>query len=158
MWIVELFKGLPKEAALLIAAATPVIEVRGSVPLGFLLGLPPLKIFALSVIGSFVPAMPLFWFLNFATKRLRKYPACDRFFEWLFSRTRARSALIERYETIGLTLFVAVPLPGTGVWTGIVAAYLFGLSWTEMTAASLLGTTLAALALTLAGLGITGLF
>jgi uncharacterized membrane protein len=47
--------------------------------------------------------------------------------EWVFARTRKRSSLIQRYEKIGLALFVAIPLPFTGAWTGAIAAFLLGL-------------------------------
>jgi uncharacterized membrane protein len=143
LWILEFLKSLPKELAVFIAAATPIIEVRGSIPLGFGLGLNPVKIFLISVIGSLIPVIPILWFLNFLTDDLRKIKLLDRFFEWLFKRTRSRSELIEKYETAGLALFVAIPLPVTGVWTGCVAAYLFGLSWMQTIAAVALGTILA---------------
>ena len=48
------------------------------------------------------------------------------FFDWLFARTRRRGRLIKRFELIGLILFVAIPLPVTGAWTGSLAAFLFG--------------------------------
>jgi len=158
MWVLDALNGLPKEFAVFSAAALPLFEVRGSVPLGFYLGLPAHKILLLSFLGSVLPALPLFWFLNFMTERLRKINAFDRFFGWLFARSRAKSALIEKYETLGLTLFIAVPLPGTGVWTGVVAAYLLGLSWLEVAIAASVGTFIAASFLTLAGLGLIKLF
>lgn len=48
-----------------------------------------------------------------------------RFFDWFFERTKKKAAIIEKYEALGLAIFVAVPLPGTGVWAGAVAAMLF---------------------------------
>ncbi len=148
MWILDFLKTLPKEAAVLIAAATPIIEVRGSIPLGFVLGLHPLSTFLISVAGSLIPVIPVFWFLNFLTDDLRKIKIFDRFFEWLFARTRARSKLVEKYETLGLALFVSIPLPVTGVWTGCVAAFLFGLPWRNAIIAIALGTTIASIIVT----------
>ena len=158
MWILDVLKGLPKEAIVLIAAATPIIEVRGSVPLGLYLGLSPVTTFTLSVIGSFVPAMPLLWFLKLLTDEMRKIGIFDRFFGWLFARTRAKSKLIEEYETAGLAIFIGVPLPGTGVWTGVVGAYLFGLSSLNTAIASLLGTAIASGIVLAASLGIIKIF
>ncbi len=159
MWIIELLKGLPKELIVAITAASPIIEVRGSVPLGILqFGLPPFKNFLISVVGSLVPIFPILWILNFLTDGLRKIKIFDRFFEWLFTRTRAKSKLIEKYETLGLALFVSIPLPGTGVWTGCVAAYLFGLPWSNTILAATIGTSIAAAILTLASLGIINFF
>ena len=81
------------------------------------------------LVGSVLLVFPLLWILNNLTDRLRKNPKLDRLFEWLFTRTRSKSKLIEDLELVGLTLFIAVPLPGTGVWTGTIAAYLLGLRW-----------------------------
>ena len=158
MWILTFLKGLPKELIVLITAASPIIEVRGSVPLGFVLGLPPLKTFLISIVGSLIPVIPILWFLNFLTDELRKIKIFERFFEWLFERTRSRSKLVERYETLGLALFVSIPLPGTGVWTGCVAAYLFGLPWSNTILAVTLGTTIAAAILSAVSLGIINFF
>ena len=158
MWILEFLNGLPKELAVIITAAMPVIEVRGSVPIGFAIGLPPLNIFFLSVIGSLIPVVPILWFLHFVTDELRHIDVFDRFFNWLFSRTHAKSKLIEEFETIGLALFIAIPLPGTGVWTGCVAAYVFDLPWPNTIIAAIAGTTIASAILTLAGLGIINIF
>ena len=158
MRILTFLKGLPKELIVLITAASPIIEVRGSVPLGFVLGLPPLKTFLISIVGSLIPVIPILWFLNFLTDELRKIKIFDRFFEWLFERTRSRSKLVERYETLGLALFVSIPLPGTGVWTGCVAAYLFGLPWSNTILAVTLGTTIAAAILSAVSLGIINFF
>ncbi len=137
-----------------MTAAAPIFEVRGSIPLGLYLGLPAAKTYVLSVLGSIIPIIPILFGLNYLTDHLRKIPMFDRFFSWLFERTRAKSKLIERFETIGLLLFVAVPLPGTGVWTGCVGAYLFGLSYIEGFVAAAGGTAIAAALVLAASLGI----
>ena len=56
---------MDEKIAVLIAAATPVIEVRGSIPLGLGMGLDPVKVFLISVVGSLIPVFPVLWFLNF---------------------------------------------------------------------------------------------
>jgi len=147
-----------KEWLVLLAAATPVLEVRGSIPLGLYFGIPAAKVFWLSVIGSVLPILPILFGLNYLTVHLRKIPAMDRFFEWLFTRTRAKGELVQRLETLGLFLFVAVPLPGTGAWTGCAAAYIFGLSYFNGFIACALGTTAAAVLVMAASLGVIRLF
>lgn len=142
------------EFIVFILAATPVIEVRGSVPLGLFYGLPPLKVYLLSVLGSILPIIPVLLILRYLTELLRKTPVMDRFFLWLFTRTRAKSRLVEDFETLGLMLFVSIPLPGTGVWTGCIAAYLFGLSYGKTLLACILGTAIAAGVVLTASLGI----
>jgi uncharacterized membrane protein len=147
-----------RELLVFLTAMAPVFEVRGAIPLGLYFGLPALKVFFLSVIGSILPILPVFFGLNILTDHLRKIPAFDKFISWLFDRTRAKSDLIKKFEAVGLMLFVAVPLPGTGIWTGCVAAYLFGLSYFESFFACALGTTIAAGLVLAASLGIINLF
>jgi len=148
---------LAQEVIVFLLAATPVVEVRGSIPLGLYFGLDPLKTYLLSIAGSILPILPVLLGLNYLTTWMRKIPAFDKFFAWLFARTRAKSKLVERFETVGLMLFVAVPLPGTGIWTGCVAAYLFGLSYFEGFIACALGTMIAAGVVLAASLGFISL-
>jgi uncharacterized membrane protein len=147
------------ELIVFLMAATPVIEVRGAVPVGILtFGLDPLRVVLLSIVGSILPIIPILWFLNFATERLRKIEFFNKFFEWLFHRTRSKSKIIEEFELVGLTLFVAIPFPGTGVWTGCVAAYLLGLPWIPTFICATIGTTIASLVLWAASAGIINFF
>lgn len=148
-----------KEIIVMVLAAIPIFEVRASVPLGIIAyHFSPLKAVVLSIIGSVLPVFPLLWFLNTLTERLRKIPSCDKFFEWLFTRTQAKSKLIKDLELIGLTLFIAVPLPGTGVWTGTIAAYLLGLRWLPTFLAGAVGTAIASAVVAAASLGIIKFF
>jgi uncharacterized membrane protein len=82
----------------------------------------------------------------------------DRFFTWLFRRTVSRSDLIRRYQALGLVLFVAIPAPMTGAWTGSVAAYLFKLPLRMAVPCIILGICLAGLVMTLAMMGVIGLW
>ena len=72
-----------------------------------------------------------------------------RFFEWLFERARRRSYLIERYEALGLALFVSIPFPGTGVWTGCLIASLLRMRFLPIFFASSLGVIIAAVLVTM---------
>jgi len=146
------------ELLVVILAAVPIIEVRGAIILGAARGIEPIQNILLCTLGSILPVFPVLWFLNTLTERLRKHEKFDRFFSWLFTRTRAKSDLIEKYETIGLMLFIAVPLPGTGVWTGCVAAYLMGLSWFETFFAATFGTAIASVIVQALVTGISSIF
>lgn len=114
-----------KEAAVVILAALPVSELRGAIPLAVAMGFSPVKAYLLSVAGNILPVLPLLFLLQPVSERLRHIPVFDRFFNWLFERTKKKAALIEKFEMLGLILFVAIPLPITGAWTGCVAATLF---------------------------------
>ena len=110
-------------------AMLPIIELRGALP--YAVCVPPQmwipKAYLLAVVGNMVPVIPILFFLEPASKYLRRVPIFDRFLTWLFERTRRRGRLIEQYEAIGLTMFVAIPLPVTGAWTGALAAFIFGI-------------------------------
>ena len=159
MWLVNLLKSLPNELIVFIISATPIIEVRGAVPIALLyFKLPVINTLLLCILGSILPVFPILWFLNTLTERLRKISFFDKFFEWLFTRTRSKSKIIEDFELVGLTLFVAIPFPGTGVWTGCVAAYLLGLRWIPTFICVTIGTTIASLILWAASQGIINFF
>lgn len=154
-----LFNGIPHELVVLLAAALPVIEVRGSVPLGLLLfKLSTVKVLLLSLIGGLLPVFPILWFLENVTDGLRKIKSFDSFFAWLFEHTKAKSGLVERFELVGLTIFMALPIPGAGVWTGCVAAYLLELPWIPTFICAIIGTTIATLVVWLASVGLVRLF
>jgi len=159
VWLVNLLRGLPNELIVFITAATPIIEVRGAVPIALLyFKLPVITTLVLCILGSILPIIPILWFLNTATEKLRKIKFLDKFFEWLFARTRAKSKIISDFELVGLTLFVAIPFPGTGVWTGCIAAYLLGLPWIPTFICATIGTTIASLILWAASAGIINFF
>jgi uncharacterized membrane protein len=87
--------------------------------------MPLIKIFTLAILGNLIPVIPLYLLLQPVSKRLSHIPLFRAFFNWLFSHTKRRAEIIQRYEALGLMLFVAIPLPITGAWTGTIAAALF---------------------------------
>lgn len=116
---------LPNELALTLVGMLPIFELRGAIPLGFVLNMPLYKILFFSIIGNLIPVIPLLLFLRPISEKLRRFIIWRRFFEWLFERTRKKAAIVERYEAMGLMFFVSIPLPVTGAWTGTIAACLF---------------------------------
>jgi len=157
--IVNFLKGFSPEAIITIIAAMPVVELRLAVPYGvFQLGMDIKTVFLLSIIGNMIPVLPLLYVLEPVSAALRKIKIFDRFFSWLFERTRKRSKVVERYELAGLVLLVAIPLPMTGAWTGSIAAFLFGLNKKLSFIAITLGVFIAAVVVSLLTVGIKGFF
>jgi uncharacterized membrane protein len=120
---------IPKDLKVFVMAMLPIIELRGALPYAICVK-PEMWIpraYLLAVLGNLVPVIPIVFFLEPVSERLRKVPIFDRFLTWLFERTRRRGQLIEKYEAIGLAMFVAIPLPVTGAWTGALAAFIFGI-------------------------------
>lgn len=151
-------QGLPPQAVVLVVAMLPIVELRGAVPIGNnLLRLPLWQTLTLSVVGNLLPIVLVLLLLEKAVAWLSRFGLFRRFFEWLYARTRRRSGVIQRYEFWGLVLFVGIPLPGTGAWTGSLAAVLLGMSYWRSLLACLLGVLLAAAIVTaLSLLGIWG--
>ena len=116
---------LPRELSIIIVGLLPVFELRGAIPLGFFLGVPLTKTFILAVIGNLIPVIPLYFLLQPISTWLSRLPLFKAFFNWLFRHTKKRAEIVQRCEALGLMLFVAVPLPITGAWTGTIAASLF---------------------------------
>ena len=123
--ITTALKGLPKEWITVIIAMLPISELRGAIPAALMMGIPPARALLLSVIGNAAPVIPVLVLLEPVSNFLMRFGPWKRFFDWLFRKARSRAELVQKYEAIGLALFVAVPLPITGAWTGCVAASLF---------------------------------
>lgn len=145
------------ELIVIILGAAPVSELRGAIPLA--LGqfhFSIAKSLGLALFGNFIPIIPLLLFLDSFSKLLMKFPLGNKFFTWWFNRTRRHSEIVEKYEALGLILFVAVPLPVTGAWTGCVAAYLLGIKFRYALPAIVTGVMIAGTIVTLATLGVLG--
>lgn len=122
--------GIYQELIVVIISALPVIELRGALPVAInVFHMAWYKAFGLAVIGNLLVVPPLLLFLESLAKAISKVDIGRRLVNWVFERTRRRGGVIEKYERIGLMLFVAIPLPVTGAWTGSVAAFLFGLKF-----------------------------
>ncbi len=127
-WLIEL--DIARELVVVLVAALPISELRGAVPLGIaVFGLPWYRVFLLALIGNIIPVPILLLFFDVLAKVLCRIEPGRILVEWVLERTRARSDFIRKYERIGLLLFVAVPLPVTGAWTGSIAAFLMGLKF-----------------------------
>jgi len=151
---------LPPEITTFIIAALPIVELRGALPLAmsvFEFGF--WKAYILSVAGNLAPVAPLLLFLENISSYLMSHSLLfKRFFDWWFERTRRHSDIVEKYETLGLMLFVAVPLPMTGAWSGCVAAYLLGIKFRHAVTAIAGGVIIAGFIVGLATAGAIRIF
>jgi len=146
------------EWATVILAASPILELRGSIPFALSMKIGTAQALWLSVIGNMIPIPFILKFLGPVSEWLRRFPIFDRFFAWLFARTRKRSKIVERMEFLGLLVFVGIPLPMTGAWTGALAAFLFDLPFLRSLGVIFIGVLLAGTIVLLASLGIFQMF
>jgi len=140
--------GLPKDLITVIVAALPVSELRGAIPLALAMKQPLAKTVLLAYIGNMLPVVPLLILLEPLSNRLRRIPILRSFFDRLFERTKRKAELVQRYEALGLILFVAIPLPATGAWTGCIAASLFKVKFRYAFPAILAGVIIAGIIVT----------
>ena len=123
--ILQYLNHLPKDYVVIIVGALPISELRGAIPLGLSFGMPLFKALWLSVLGNCLIVAPALFLFEPVTGFLRKFKIWSRFFDWVFQRTKKNSDSIQKYEALGLAIFVAIPLPMTGAWSGVIAASLF---------------------------------
>jgi uncharacterized membrane protein len=148
--------GLSPGLIVVIISALPIVELRGAIPVAHLLfHMNPWLAYALAVVGNMVPVVPLLLFLGPASRVCMRVSIGKRFFDWFFERARRKSAKVEKYETFGLSLFVAIPLPVTGAWTGCAVAFLMGIRFTHALWAILLGVMISGTVMTAISIGIT---
>jgi len=153
--LVEFINSLPPEIHVLVVAALPVVELRGAIPLGVHLGVPPLEAFGLALIGNLAPIPLVYYIFLPVVSYLKRTRFFRRVVVTYLASTERRAERIRRYGLLGLVLFVATPLPATGAWTGCIAALFLGYSlrWTMLAVtlgaavAGLIVTALATLAL-----------
>ena len=127
-WLQNL--AIPEELIVLIISTLPIFELRGALPVAInLFHMPWYRAFFFAVIGNLIPVPILLLFFDFISKVISKIEIGRRLVTWVLERTRRRSKIIDRYERIGLILFVAIPLPVTGAWTGSIAAFLRGMKF-----------------------------
>jgi uncharacterized membrane protein len=122
------FSHMNRYVATILLSMIPLAELRGSIPIANqVFHLPLWQVFIIAVIGNMIPIPFILLFLGPASEWLMKHSKImDRFFNWLFDRTRRKmQKQYELYAEIALAVFVAIPLPFTGAWSGAVAAFIF---------------------------------
>ncbi|MBN2460816.1 MAG: small multi-drug export protein [Candidatus Cloacimonetes bacterium] len=140
---------LSSEIKVFMIAMIPIFELRGAIPIGITVyELPVWKVFPLAIAGNMVPIAFILLFFDVVTRFCFRIPLLQRILQAIFRRTRSKSRLIEKYEEVGLMLFVAIPLPITGAWTGSLAAYLLGLSFWKSLFFIFLGVIIAGIVVT----------
>ena len=151
---------LPPELATFVIAALPISELRGAIPVALgVYKLPLWSALLWAILGNLAPIPMILRLLEPVSNFLRQRSRLgDRFFHWLFARTRRKGEHYFRvYEEVGLILFVAIPLPMTGAWTGSVAAFLFGIPPGRSFVLIAVGVLIAASVVTAATLGVSWL-
>jgi uncharacterized membrane protein len=133
----------------ILISATPISELRGGIPVAyFRYDFDWHWAFLVAVAGNILPIPFLLLLYDPVVKLVSRVAWIKRVVDWFFRYTRRRGGLVEKYGWVGLTIFVGIPLPITGAWTGSVLAYLLGIEYKRALLAIFLGVLVAAVVVT----------
>ncbi len=133
----------------------PVVELRGGLPYGIAHGLSYPLALAAAIAGNFVPVPFIITYIKRVFAWLRKrVPKFDGVITKLEEKAHLKGKMVQKYSTIGLTILVGIPLPGTGAWTGALVAAFLGMRVRRATPAILLGLLMAAAIITAMTFGV----
>lgn len=141
----------------LFFSMAPISELRGAIPYGLKAGIPFFNVFLISILGNLLPVIPLYFFLENILSFLNRFEKGKKFNQWLINHTKSRSKVVEIYKTLGLLIFVGIPLPMTGAWTGTIAAVIFRIRLKEYLIGVIGGVLIAGIIVSLITLGILNL-
>jgi uncharacterized membrane protein len=142
----DFFSLLSKEFTVMFTAALPIIEIRGAIPVGMSLGMSPVHATFISFLGSMLPVPILLFGIRPVFNHLKKTKLFKNMIDKLTYKSLGKSGNIQKYGFWGLLIFVAIPLPGTGVWSGTLAAALLDMRFKLAFPAIMIGNFIAALA------------
>ena len=145
-------------AATMGVAMVPVLELRGAIPFGLALGLPASLVYVISVIGNLIPVPAIMLFIRTLFRWLRRRPWWGGKIDKLENRAHLKGRMVRKYRSPGLILLVAIPLPGTGAWTGALVATLFDIRIGVALPAILAGVLIAGGVMTAVSCGVLSLF
>lgn len=137
-------------------AMIPVFELRGAIPVGVAAGLPFWMVFLTALLGNLLPVPFLILFTRRVFEWLRtKSALLERFVSRLERKAAAKEDLLKKYELLGLCILVAIPLPGTGAWTGSLVAAVFDIRLKHAFPAIALGVLIAGIIVSVVTYGVT---
>ncbi len=146
-FILNLFGGwfLAEEFCVLICSMLPIIELRGAIPMAYAFGLPWWLAYILAIVGNMlpVPIILLFIkkFLTWASNSKIKF--LNKLANWLNRKVEKNRPKIEKYAFWGLCIFIAIPLPTTGAWTGSLVAAMIDMKFWKAMLTAFVGVLLA---------------
>ncbi len=163
---------LNKILLLILLTLIPFLELRYSIPAGILAGtvklpfglalvgldMPWYTVFFVCVITNFVLGIIIYLILNTVVKYLLRFKLFSKYYNKIIARPQRRiKKYVDKFGELGVGLFIAIPLPGSGVYTGALGAYAIGLKFKKFIIADLIGVTIAGIIVTILSLSSKGL-
>lgn len=159
LWFTEhLGDYISREAVVFIISMLPILELRGGLLASSLLGISLFKAIPICIIANIIPIPFILLFIKKIFSWLKRFSWTGKIVEKLEARAMKKSASVSRYEFFGLTLFVGIPLPMTGAWTGSLIAALLEMDIKKAILAELLGIAMATIIMSIVSYGLLGMF
>lgn len=147
---------ISREAVIFIISMTPILELRGGLLAAKLLGVDILMAIPICVLGNIIPIPFILLFIKKILQWMKKVKGFAPIALWLEKKAMGKSDQVKKYEFWGLTLFVGIPLPGTGGWTGALIASLLDIDIKKASLSILLGIAIATVIMSFVSYGLLG--
>lgn len=149
-------KYVAKEVVVFVISMIPLLELRGGLIVASLLKVPITTAIPFCIVGNIIPIPFILLFIKQIFKWMKKIKLFRGLIERLENRAMSKSDNIKKYEFWGLVLFVGIPLPGTGAWTGSLIAALLEVDFKKAVLAELLGIAIATIIMSIVSYGLLG--
>ena len=142
-----------------LVSMIPVVELRGGIPFGVARGLPVWTAFLAAIIGNMLPVPFIIVYIRRIFQWMRRrLPWLNSLVDRMERKAHLKGRTVSKYKYLGLILFVAVPLPGTGAWTGSLAAAFLDMPLRKALPSVFVGVLIAGVAISMLTFGVTSLF
>lgn len=143
----------------LLMSMVPVVELRGGIPFGVAAGLPVWQSYLAAVIGNMIPVPFIIVYIRRIFQWMRRHmPRLNDLVDKLEKKAHLKGQTVSRYKYLGLAIFVAIPLPGTGAWTGALAAAFLDMPLRRALPAVFIGVLVAGVAISILTFGVASIF
>ncbi len=156
--LVNFFSNIPDAVSLILISMLPIVELRGGIIAAKLMGVALFKAFPICVIGNMLPIPLILLFLNHIFNWMRRFKWCEKVLDFLDRKADKNREKVEKYKMLGLFILVAIPLPGTGAWTGSLVANALNIPFRKAFPTIFAGVVGAAVIMSLVSYAIPGLF
>lgn len=147
-----------KYLIIFLISLMPILELRGGLLAASILGLEPIPAYIICIIGNLIPIPLILWFLDSVFGFMKKHHILTKFVDFCERKGNEKKGEVEKYGFWGLVLFVGIPLPGTGAWTGCLIATLLRMDKKKAFLAAILGVLMASIIMMIISYGIVGKF
>ena len=155
-FFIDLFGNINKELVIFIISLLPILELRGGLLAATLLDVEFIRAAIICILGNVLPIPIVLLFLKYVLDVLSKWDVTKKLVNWLEKKVDDKREQIDKYGYLGLILFVGIPLPGTGAWTGALIAVMLGLDRKKSFVCIIIGVLMAAVIMSVLSYGILG--